>query len=131
MAMRIEHVAWQVTDPPAVAAWYVEHLGFQIRRASTEGAAAHFLADASGRVMIEIYHNRAAPVPDYAGQDPLVLHVAFVCDDVDREMARLIAAGCSAVETIAGRPGEDHIAMLRDPWGLAIQLCKRARPMVE
>jgi hypothetical protein len=24
-----------------------------------------------------------------------------------------------------------HLVMMRDPWGLAIQLCKRGQPMLE
>jgi hypothetical protein len=27
-------------------------------------------------------------------------------------------------------PAGDHMAMLRDPWGLALQLCQRAESMV-
>ncbi|MEZ4702532.1 MAG: hypothetical protein R2834_19520 [Rhodothermales bacterium] len=38
----------------------------------------------------------------------------------------LIAAPASAQTTPAG----DALAMLRDPWGMAIQLCSRAEPMV-
>ncbi len=128
--MRIEHVALQLPEPVKAAAWYVEHLGFTVKRASGDEPFAHFLADASGRVMIELYRNPKAPVPDYAEQHPLVMHLAFVCDDVDLEAARLEAAGCTRFEELGGGPGEDHIVMLRDPWGVAIQLCDRAEPMV-
>ena len=30
--MRIEHVAFNVPDPLAMARWYVEHLGFEVKR---------------------------------------------------------------------------------------------------
>lgn len=118
--MQIEHIAYQVEHPAEVAAWYVRHLGFQVKRAFDEGPRAHFLADSSGRVMIEIYNNPKVAVPDYAAMDPLLLHLAFISADPAGDRDRLLGAG----------DGEDHLVMLRDPWGFALQLCKRAQPMV-
>ncbi len=129
-AMRIEHVALQVADPATAGDWYCAHLGFQIARASNAPVPVRFLADESGSVMLEIYNNPAVVPPDYASMDPLLLHVAFVCDDVSSTARRLVDAGATLIsgpETIASG---DELAMLRDPWGLALQLCKRAEPMV-
>lgn len=129
--MRIEHVAWQVENPGAVAAWYCKHLGFTIKRHVDNEAQAYFLADASDRVMIEIYHNTRAPVFDYKALDPLQLHLAFTCDDIPGTVQRLTEAGATMVEEIGdGSPDTDHIAMMRDPFGLAIQFCRRAELMV-
>jgi len=129
--MRIEHVAWQVQDPGTVAKWYCEHLDFAIKRHVDNEAQAYFLADASGKVMIEIYRNAKAPVFNYRDLHPLQLHLAFVCDDIPGTVERLTAAGCELFEEIGdGSPDADHIVMLRDPFGFAIQLCRRAEPMV-
>jgi len=127
--MKIEHVAFQVADPAAMAAWYVEHLGFTIRRSGEGPAFGRFLADGSGCVMLELYRNPAAPVPDYRSIDPILLHVAFVCDDLPATVDRLVVAGA---ERLSGpsQSGGDQFAMLRDPWGLAIQLVRRAEPML-
>jgi len=127
---KIEHFAVVVKDPPAVAGWYAEHLGFTIKRAMDTAPFGHFLADASGGVMLELYNNPAVTVPDYASMDPLVLHIAFCSDDVAADYERLIAAGASGVDAPTDLPTGDTVAMLRDPWGLAIQLVKRAEPMV-
>jgi catechol 2,3-dioxygenase-like lactoylglutathione lyase family enzyme len=127
--MKIEHLAFQVADPAAMSNWYVEHLGFRVRRSSDEPVVARFMADVSGTVMLEIYRNPKMPVPDYASMDPALLHVAFVCEDVPATVARLTAAGAvllSGPEIL----GEDELAMLRDPWGLAIQLAKRKSAMI-
>jgi catechol 2,3-dioxygenase-like lactoylglutathione lyase family enzyme len=127
--MKIEHIAFQVAEPAAMADWYVKHLGFQVRRASDAPVVARFMADASGSVMLEVYHNPKFPVPDYASMAPALLHVAFVCEDVHATAARLAAAGAvlvSGPEVLA----EDELAMLRDPWGLAIQLAKRKEAML-
>ena len=57
--MKIEHVAFNVADPVAVAAWYVEYLDMSVVRKLDIAAQTHFLADSSGQVMIEIYNNPA------------------------------------------------------------------------
>jgi catechol-2,3-dioxygenase len=128
--MKIEHIGYQVSEPGKVAAWYVEHLGFRIMRKSSQSPWAHFLADESGRVMIEIYNNPNAPMPDYASLNPLVLHLAFSTEDVESERQRLLAAWATADGEIELTPAGDRVALLRDPWGFPIQLCKRAQPMV-
>ena len=127
--MKIEHVAYQVEEPAAVADWYCGNLGFRVKRAADEPVPVRFLADESGDVMIEIYNNPKVGTPDYASMDPLILHLAFVCSDIPGTVERLTAAGARLLleETT---PAGDTLAMLRDPWGLAIQLCRRAEPMV-
>jgi catechol 2,3-dioxygenase-like lactoylglutathione lyase family enzyme len=127
--MKIEHAAWTVADPPAAADWYCQHLGMSVVRKVEGPARTHFLADSTGRVLLEIYHNPRVAVPEYRGMDPLVLHLAFAVEDVPGERARLVAAGASPVGEVASTPGGDEGAMLRDPWGFPIQLVKRARPM--
>jgi glyoxylase I family protein len=127
--MRIEHVAYNVTDPPKVAAWYVQHLGWKIHRSEDKSPFAQFVADSSGQVMVEIYNNPLAPVPDYFAMHPLVLHIGLVCGpDLDAQRQRLISAGATDAGGILVTPIGDRLAMLRDPWGMPIQLCNRKTP---
>ena len=63
--MRIEHVAFNVTEPVAMAHWYTRHLGMRVVRISGPPWHAHFLVDAEDRSMIEIYYNSKAPVSPY------------------------------------------------------------------
>ena len=128
--MKIEHIAFNVEDPLAMGRWYVEHLGLKVKRRTVDPPYAHFLADDSGTVMIEIYGNRSAPLPDYRSMNPAELHLAFVSKDVESDVRRLIAAGAMQVGEIDTAPNGDQFAMLRDPWGVAIQLVKRATPMI-
>ena len=126
----IEHIGYQVPDPVAAAQWYVENLGLGIARSFGAPAFAQFLADSSGHVMIEIYNNPAAPMPDYRSMSPLVLHLALECQDVEGVRARLLAAGATAEGDVVRAPNGDMLAMLRDPWGFPIQLARRAVPML-
>jgi catechol 2,3-dioxygenase-like lactoylglutathione lyase family enzyme len=126
--MLLEHFALNVADPVAVAAWYQTHLGLKLVRHLPESNQTHFLADARGGV-IELYRNPAAPVPVYAEMHHLVLHLAFESADPDADRDRLLAVGATFVEAVLP-PDGSRLYMLRDPWGLALQLCRRARPLL-
>ena len=128
--MNFEHVAFLVDDPNAMADWYCEHLGMKVMR--TGGPPTHmtFLADAAGQTMFEIYTREDLETPDYASMHPTVLHFAFQSDDVSGDRERLIAAGATAVDEIAVTDAGDELTMLRDPWGVVIQVLKRKEPML-
>jgi glyoxylase I family protein len=128
--MNIEHVAFNVAEPVAVARWYVDHLQMRVMRTSGPPTGTHFLADAAGRSMIEIYHNPKAVVPDYRAMNPLVLHLAFAVDDVHAARARLLQVGATAEGEMTIAENGDELAMLRDPWGFPVQLVKRRAPML-
>ena len=61
--------------------------------------------------------------------NPLLVHLAFVSHHPATDKARLVAAGAAEVSDQQLDDGS-HLVMLRDPWGLAIQLCKRGKPML-
>jgi len=127
--MKIEHFALNVKDPVAMAQWYIENLGLEIVRKMDEAPHTHFLGDKSGAVMLEIYNNPADQVPDYKSMDPLLVHLALVSPDPENDKYRLIEAGAGYVEEV-NLPDGSKLIMMRDPWGLAIQLCKRGMPMI-
>ncbi len=128
--VRFEHLGLNVLDPVAAARWYANTLGMRIVREGPPPANARFLADRNGHMMLELYTNPPDAVPDYNSMDPLLLHVAFMVDDVDAVRQRLIAAGATAVGEADSTPAGDRIAILRDPWGLPIQFVRRAEPML-
>lgn len=114
----------------SLAQWYVDHLGLEIKRAQAHAPFGHFLADTSGTVMLEFYRQPHLPVPDYRAMDPFLLHLAFLADDVGATRTRLIAAGGTPDGEVVTSPAGDEVAMVRDPWGLTIQLIRRAEPMI-
>ncbi|HEV7298868.1 MAG TPA: VOC family protein [Tepidisphaeraceae bacterium] len=131
MQLSVEHVAWQVDDPVAVAQWYVRHLGFRVvRRNDNDPARTHFLADAGGRCVVEIYRNPAASVPNYRAMHHLHLHLALAVTDPRATRDALLAAGCTVDDDLRTTPAGDQLCMLRDPFGFAVQLCRRARPLI-
>lgn len=126
--MNFEHIAIDVADPVAVAAWYVEHLGLRVARHLPHPIQAHFLTDDANVFCFEIYRNPAVETPDHHARDPLLFHVAFKAENMKAEKERLIAAGASFHDEVQ-RP-DAHLVMLRDPWGIGLQLCRRTKPLV-
>jgi uncharacterized glyoxalase superfamily protein PhnB len=108
----------------------VKHLGFTIARSGGEPSHARFMADSTRAVMLEIYRNPAASVPDYQKADPLLMHVAYSSDNPAADRDRLVQAGAVVADDLMTTPSGDVIVMLRDPWGVPIQLVKRAKPML-
>ncbi|HEY4246114.1 MAG TPA: VOC family protein [Lacunisphaera sp.] len=125
--MKFEHFALNVPDARAMSRWYVEHVGLKIMRSREDTPYTHFLGDETGRVFIELYTNPSALIPDYAGQHPLVVHFAVYTTDSAADRARLEKAGAKFfVEDTS--PDGTRLIMMRDPWGVALQLCQRGKP---
>lgn len=129
--MNIEHIALNVPDPAAAAEWYGRHLGMRVVRSGDGPAHARFVADKAGRVVLELYHQEKAGVPDYFAMDPMVLHIAFSTADVKGSRERLLAGGATAIGEPTVAANGDELALLRDPWGVTVQLVKRARALLE
>ncbi len=120
--MKLEHVAFDVPEPEKLIAWWCEHLGF--RRSAPKSA---FIIDDSGIMGLEFYRTPDTPAaPDYARAHAMTMHVAFVSENVRADADRLVAAGAT-LETLNLDSADFHLAILRDPWGIPIQLCKRAK----
>ena len=126
--MRFEHFGINVPDSRAMADWWVKNLDMRVIRQSEGPAWMRFLADATGRVVMEIYTNPLAAIPNYPEQNPLILHVAFAVEDAGVAIERLVAAGATLVSDEPSQHG--RLAMLRDPWGVVVQICQRAVPML-
>ena len=129
--MRLEHIAFNVEDSSAVAAWYVEHLDMRLVRSFAEPPYIHFLADSAGKSLIEIYSNPLGEIIDYRGRHAVTFHLAFAVEDMDATRERLLAAGATLDGDIDNRANGDRLAFLRDPWGAAIQLVQRVQPMID
>jgi len=121
--LKLEHIAIDVPEPEAAIAWWCGNLGM---RRSAPGSA--FLMDDSGVAGLEVYRTGATPsAPAYRDMDPMTLHIAFATEDVEADVSRLVAAGATFVSSDV-KDGFG-VAMLRDPWGVPLQLCRRREPV--
>ncbi len=124
--MIFEHFAINVTNIQDMVSWYVVHLGLKIVQVQQEPPFMTFLADASGRVVMELYHRADETILDFENQHPLTFHVAFVSENAESDKKRLLQAGASFIEEVIKEDGS-RLVMLRDPWGMALQLCQRTK----
>jgi len=122
--MKFEHAALNVPDAAAMADWWIRNCGMHAVLARKDPPYTHFLADETGRTVLEMYTNTAAPITDYAHQPPACLHIAFAVPDATAALERLLAAGATLLDN-QRLPDGTHLVMLRDPWGVPLQLCKR------
>ena len=123
--MRLEHVGLALADPVGAAAWYGQHLGCETVRSSSEPPHAHFLRPRQGGALIEFFNNPAVADVDYWQVNPMQGHLAFAVEDVDAESAALVSAGATLDGPAATTPHGDRYQMLRDPWGVPLQLITR------
>jgi catechol 2,3-dioxygenase-like lactoylglutathione lyase family enzyme len=126
--MKFEHFAINVPDAAAHAQWYVANLGFKIVRQMTVAPFTHFLADETGRVVVELYSNQKATIPDYKALHPLNFHLAVVAADARADRARLEQSGATLFLEDPQADGS-LLIMLRDPWNVPLQLCQRTTLM--
>ena len=129
--MRLEHIAFNVSDPAGLAAWYVANCDMKIVRSFDEPPYIHFLSDSAGKSLIEVYSNPLGEIIDYSQRHAVTFHLAFAVDDMEAERQRLVAAGAELDGDIDHRANGDKLAFLRDPWGCAIQLVQRVNPMID
>ncbi|HWA11404.1 MAG TPA: VOC family protein [Opitutaceae bacterium] len=125
--MKFEHFALNVSDARAMSRWYVDHVGFKILRQREDAPYTHFLGDEAGRVVVELYSNPKALIPDYSGTHPLTFHFAVYTTDAQAERRRLEKAGATLFLEDP-LPDGSLLIMMRDPWGVPLQLCQRKQP---
>jgi catechol 2,3-dioxygenase-like lactoylglutathione lyase family enzyme len=128
--MKFEHFALNVPDATATSLWYENHLGLTVVKKMEESPFMTFMADDSGTVMLEIYTNPKGETLDFTAFHPLAVHLALVSENPTEDMNRLIKAGATLFSDDI-HPDGSHLIMLRDPWGICLQLCKRAMPMLK
>jgi catechol-2,3-dioxygenase len=123
--MIFEHFALNVNNVDLVSKWYVKHLELKIVSQQNRSPFMTFLADSTDRVILEIYQRNDAHMTNFNSQHQQTFHVAFVSENAKEDSDRLQAHGASLIEEVRKEDGS-HLIMLRDPWGMPLQLCERA-----
>ncbi len=127
--MKIEHFAINVKEAAAMAHWWAEQFDLQIIRADQVEPYIHFLSDDGNQTIIEIYTNPQGEFPDYANQSIFTFHIAFAVENIEDEMARVVAAGAKSDGPPFSMANGDKMGFVRDPWGVCIQFLQRASPL--
>jgi catechol-2,3-dioxygenase len=125
--MVFEHIALNVTNVKDIKDWYVANVGLKVVFEQTKAPFMTFLKDSTGRVILELYHRPDEEITDFKTKHPLTFHMAFVSKNANMDKKRLLEQGASFAEEITKEDGS-HLVMLRDPWGMPLQLCQRTKP---
>ena len=125
--MKFEHFAINVPEPVKTVEWYTTNCEMTVVKGMDKPPFMHFLADNTGRVVMEVFKSLKDEVPDYYAQHPHRFHLALAVTDAEGEKQRLLAAGAELFEEEKFDDGT-HLVMLRDPWGVPLQLCQRGIP---
>lgn len=123
--MIFEHFAINVNNVATVVKWYISHLQLKVVSQQKVAPFMTFLADSGGRVILELYQRPDAMMTNFTTQHQLTFHLAFVSENAQKDSDRLQAEGATFVEEVHKEDGS-HLVMLRDPWGMPLQLCERA-----
>src|SRR5919106_6089130 len=114
-------ISLNVADPEASAAFVKEHFGFAEEMAA-DGFVSLSRPDA-GFNLIFLRTGLQTFKPEHLrGHAADGLLVVFVVDDVDREYARLRAAGVPITTPIETEPWGERYFQVSDPNGVVIQL---------
>lgn len=124
--MVFEHFALNVNNVAAVVAWYVSNVELKVVHQQKELPFMTFLADSSDRVVLELYQKSEETMTNFQSQHPATFHVAFVSENAKKDSERLQQEGAALVEEVS-LPDGGLLVMLRDPWGMPLQLCQRAK----
>lgn len=126
--MVFEHFALNVKNPVEISDWYCDHLGLNKAFAMETQPFTTFLTDSENRVVCEFYHRPEATIYDLKKEHPLTFHIAFESEDAAGDRERLIRAGCILEEEVNPKDG-GLLVMLRDPFGIPLQICQRAKKL--
>ena len=125
--MVFEHIALNVKNVEDIKDWYVANVGLKVVSEQSQAPFMTFLEDSTGRVILELYHRPEEEITNFKTKHPLSFHMAFVSQNAEKDKTRLMDNGASYVEEITKEDGS-HLVMLRDPWGMPLQLCHRTKP---
>jgi catechol 2,3-dioxygenase-like lactoylglutathione lyase family enzyme len=147
MAIRgVLHVGLTVADADRSMAFYRDNFSFELQseRVAVRGwvEAAVGLADLRLRIVHLHGHGYNLELLEYesppgAGRargfnDAGSAHLCFVTDDIDADVARLLANGAeriNPVQTVVGGPNDGgRMTYVRDPDGNGVELHQLARP---
>lgn len=123
MIDELNHLGILVRDMGASLEFY-ERLDARVvfRHDGGDGVRLAYLQIAGGMIeLVEVPAEQAAPQPRYG-----IDHLAFVSDDLDRDCARLVEAGCTVDGAAApGAGGPGRRVFFRRPDGARIELVHR------
>ncbi len=122
----INHVHIRSADPPASAAWYMEHFGAEkVSEREVMPGTVTISMDMGSPVRLNISSQVAGSSDERATAEMNRLgleHFGFDVEDIESDIARLSAAGVRVVLPITEVPGGAKLAYIEGPDDVLIEL---------
>jgi glyoxylase I family protein len=122
--MYVEHMGICVGHPFEMADWYVRNFDFEIlKKSGTKDDGVVFIGDGKGNTVLELYNAPGTGKINFSSLTPLQFHIAIEVESPYEKSLELEKAGAK----IEGKPVSDNDwkYMVRDPWGLTLQILNR------
>jgi uncharacterized glyoxalase superfamily protein PhnB len=123
-SLNVEHIGFVIANPCGAADWYAKNLGFAILRKADNNSVA-FIQEPHGGLIFELIGNPEIHPIDKDLTHPLQVHIAFKSTDIEADIRRLTDAGASFVMDCKTDDPKATVCILKDPFGLYIQLARR------
>ena len=120
----IEHIGFVITNPRAAADWYLKNLGFTILRKADDNSVA-FIQETQSGLIFELIGNPDIHPIDMDLTHPLQVHIAIKSDNLVADRQRLVDAGALFVMDCQTSDPDARVCILKDPFGLYLQLAQR------
>lgn len=120
----IEHIGFVINNPCAAADWYQSNLSYTILRKAGDNSVA-FIKEPRTGLIFEFIGSRDIRPIDKDLSHPLQAHIAIKSDDIDKDRQRLMDAGASFVMDCRTHDPDAKVCVLKDPFGLYLQLAQR------
>jgi catechol 2,3-dioxygenase-like lactoylglutathione lyase family enzyme len=132
VAYRINHIHLKAPDPRKTAEWYTRAFGFTIVHDETRVFGDRFVRCLSedGALAVNISGERTGERlgPGDARAHYGLEHFGFDSQDIDLDIARLLALGATLLEGPIQIPGGARIAFVQGPDDTRLELVERKTP---
>jgi len=120
----VEHLGIVVARPADAAVWYREHLGFNVLRVGQEGDVAFIQCPATG-LILELIREGEVNAAVRSLTHPLQVHLAVRTSAYESDLSRLLEAGAEFSMDCKTNDPEAKVCILKDPFGIFLQLAQR------
>ncbi len=127
-SIKFEHIAFLLPNPGKAVEWYCSNLDMKI---VNKGKGSIFVTDSARNIMLEFLINNEVKPLNFRKINVLSLHIAFHTKNAEMLKKKLIGNDATVESDLTTTDSGDKIMILRDPWGIPIQLVERKNPILQ
>ena len=124
--MKIEHIGFIVPSPVSMGEWYSENFSLEIlRKLGNDEQGVVFLKDPESGTVLEFAKLKEIDPVSYRSLPDLQIHLAFESENPREFSRKLEKAGAEFIGESPKAEAENERFLLKDPWGVTIQIINR------